>query len=434
MSFLARKEPFGGVLAKMGSEEIILLDQFAFDVVKAISRGLSADDLYTEVERVFPGSDVEFAKSQAAIIYGIIDGSRSANELQIRIAGSSNRFPTLSAPLDLYWEITRRCNESCAHCYNNSSPSGFNPSYRSISKVIDELSDYRFRNITLSGGEPMMRRDFWEIADRLRPLTRELTLGTNATLINPSNIDRVEQYFDVLNVSLDDPDEASFDTFRGYHGAFRRTVDALRLLENTKCRIYVQTVLTRHSLSRLRDLGKIVASLRPSRWVVRFAFESGRARENSSAFLSPKEIFDVSDFLDEVGKEFSSAIPNIDIGSNYPWSYKEPYPYKDNPNKVQTCAAATTNAALDAFGRMAPCSIFTETDFKSPSVYNTSFMEQWRNSTEMEALRTLGLSEVSGCGTCANATTICGGGCRAMAYMRYGTIKKNDYSCNYSKP
>lgn len=433
MSFLARKEPFGGVLARMGSEEIILLDHFGFDVVKAISNGVSACRLNEEVERVFPGSDREFAKSQAAVIYGIIDGSRSPNELQIRIPGNELRFPTLSAPLDLYWEITRRCNESCAHCYNNSSPRGFDPPYEKISGIIDELSDFKFRNLTLSGGEPMMRRDFWSIVERLRPITRELTLGTNATLISESNIDRVERYVDVLNVSLDDPDEASFDAFRGYKGAFSRTVEALRLLAKTRSRVYVQTVLTRSSASRLRELGSLVASLKPSRWVVRFAFESGRARDNESAFLSAREIFDLSDFLEEVREEFHWDIPNIDIGANYPWSYREPYPYKKNPKKIQTCAAATTNAALDAFGRLAPCSIFTETDFKSPSVYNSSFMEQWRHASEMEALRTLKLDDVAGCGTCANATSICGGGCRAKAYMRYGTIKKNDYSCNYSK-
>lgn len=432
MAFLARKEPFGGVLAKMGSEEIILLDHFGFDVVKAVSSGFSSEDIQTEIASKFPKEQIGFAQEQAQIIVGIIEDQRDPNDLQIRIPGNEERFPTLSAPLDLYWEITRRCNESCVHCYNNSSPSGFNPSYEQISKVIDEISEFRFRNITLSGGEPMMRRDFWEIASRLRPLTRELTLGTNATLITSKNIDQIEENFDVLNVSLDDPDEASFDSFRGYKGAFKRTLNALKLLSRTNCRVYIQSVLTRKSVARLHDLGEVAASVSPTRWVVRFAFESGRAVENDSEFLSAREIFELSDFMEEVRERFSDRIPNIDIGANYPWSYTEPYPFKRNPSRVQTCAAATTNAALDAFGRMAPCSIFTETDFKSKSVYSTSFVEQWQNAAEMEALRTLKLDDVKGCGTCANATSVCGGGCRAKAYMRYGTIYKNDYSCNYS--
>lgn len=432
MAFLARKEPFGGVLAKMGSEEIILLDPFGFDVVNAISNGHSLSDVLAELDLVFPGDQRALARQQAEIIFGIVDGSRDPHELKLRISGDEIRFPVLSAPLDLYWEITRRCNETCIHCYNNSSSTGFNPPYENIKKIIDELSPYKMRNVTLSGGEPMMRKDFWKIVEGVRPLTRELTVGTNATLISEDNLPLVEEFIDVLNVSLDDPDPASFDAFRGYAGAFERTMKALRLLSGVRSRVYIQTVLTRDSVSRLKDLGKIVADLNPARWVVRFAFESGRSLENTSRFLSGLEIFQLSDYLEDVRQEFEGRIPAIDIGPNYPWSYQQPYPYAKNGNKLQTCAGATTMAAIDAFGRVAPCSIFTETDFVSDSAYRSSFLELWRTAKELEAMRTLKLEDVSGCGTCANAVGMCGGGCRAKAYMRYGTIKKNDYSCNYS--
>lgn len=432
MKFLARKEDFGGILAEIGSEQVIILDHFCFDVIRAVSKGVSRDDILELARRYFHGDDVGLAIKRTEAVFSVLDGNANTSRIDFSTDFALERFPALSAPLDLYWEITRRCNERCLHCYNNSSPDGFNPTYANLSSIIDELEPYQLRNITLTGGEPMMRRDFWRIVDRVRPLTWDLSMGTNATLIDESNIEQIERYFDVLNVSLDHPHEKEFDSFRGYPGAFARTLKGLRLLSSRNVRVYIQSVITKNAVRHLDALGQLVSSLKPDQWIVRFAFDSGRAVKNSNEFLTGLEIFQLKDRLEDLRERFSNRIPNIMIGSNYPWSYERPYKFTHNPNRLQTCAAATTHAALDAFGRMAPCSLFTETNYKTRSVYESSFLEQWRNSVEFEALRTLRLKDVSGCGTCENATGACGAGCRAKAYMKYGTIRKSDYSCNYS--
>lgn len=287
------------------------------------------------------------------------------------------------------------------------------------------------KNVTLTGGEPMMRRDFWGIVDRLRPLTHELTMGTNGTLITEANVDKVCESFDVLNISLDDPDPENFDLFRGYYGAFQRTFSALRLLSTRDVRINIQTVLTKNSINRLDSLGSLLQEVNVSNWVVRFAFESGRAK-GSDVYLTGREIYEYRDYLNDIRTKYQVLGRKVTIGSNYPWSYEEAYPYVPPSEDMQTCAAATTHAAIDAFGRMAPCSLFTETSFKTKSVFGRSFLKEWRDAAEFESMRRLKRKDVKGCGTCANASGICGGGCRAKAYMRYGTVLKNDYACAYS--
>lgn len=433
MSFIARSEDFGGLLAPVGSENVIFLDHMSFDVVKAVSSGISRAKVLQAAQEHFDSVSVDLAIKKANAVFDILDGRINGPEADIVFQSNLDRFPTLSAPLDLYWEITRRCNETCQHCYNNSSPTGFNPSYENIKRIVDELSPYRMRELTLTGGEPMMRRDFWKIVSDVRPLCNSLVMGTNATLIDSQNIDIIEENFDILNISLDDPDEQSFDKFRGYKGAFKRTLNALQLLKDRDVKVYIQTVLTSGAVERLEQLGEILSDLNIDSWVIRFAFDSGRAVENKSEFLTGEEIFNLQGRLHAVKEQFIGRMGDISVGANYPWSYQEPYQYTKNPSKLQTCAAATTNAAIDAFGRLAPCPLFTETDFKTASVYQGSFLKEWKQAAEFEALRTLKLDEVKGCGTCKNATTICGGGCRAKAYMKYGTIKKNDYSCNYSR-
>jgi radical SAM protein with 4Fe4S-binding SPASM domain len=431
-SIFLRSEPFGGVIADSTNERLFFVDKFSFEVVRSFAKGIGKEHIKKVATSKFPKSDHETAFSRIdAIDRFINEQDRSSSTIRLCSGDVGDKIPTLSAPLDIYWEITRRCNETCIHCYNNSSPSGFNPSIDHINKIIDELASYALRNITLTGGEPMMRRDFWQIVDRLRPLTYELTMGTNGTLINDGNVQQVAEKFDILNISLDDPSQPDFDKFRGYDGAFSRTMKALTLLSATDVQINIQTVLTRKSISRLDDLGALLKNLRVNNWVVRFAFESGRAK-GGTEYLSGREIFEQSENLKRIKEKFETPECMVTIGSNYPWSYKEKYPYVPPNDDLQTCAAATTHAAIDAFGRMAPCSLFTETDYKTGSVFGRSFLETWRESNEFQSMRNLKRRDVKGCGTCANASGICGGGCRAKAYMMYDTILKNDYSCNYS--
>lgn len=432
--FFARPESFGGVLFEISTESLFFLDQFGFEAFTILSDGMSSADLINHSKNQFPPEDHSAATSRIQSINRFLkSNSRTAEDIQ-RLSGNiGSRVPALSAPLDLYWEITRRCNEQCIHCYNNSSPNGHHADINYIDAIIDELSGSYLKNITITGGEPMMRRDFWHITERLRDVTYELSMGTNATLINTENVKRVAENFTTLNISLDDPDPESFDKFRGYRGAFERTWSALKLLSNENIRINLQTVLTCDSVDRLDDLGELLSDIKVDNWVVRFAFESGRAKDGNN-YLTGREIFEKSDYLAAIKERYQTAERQVTIGSHYPWSYKEKYPYvPPTDSHLQTCAAATTHAAIDAFGRMAPCSLFTETSFKTASVFGGSFLKTWREASQFEEMRTLKRSEVKGCGTCANAASICGGGCRAKAYMRYETIRTNDYACNYSQ-
>lgn len=427
-----RPEEFGGIVFDAPSERLYFVDEFGFNVFEAVANGASSEVLRSAAFRHFPVSDHETAARRIdSVVQFIMLDDRSEETIRNATGLSGKILPALSAPLDLYWEITRRCNEKCVHCYNNSSPSGFNPSFNHIERIAIELASSRLKNITLTGGEPMMRRDFWSIVELLRPITHELSLGTNGTLITENNVERVCESFDVLNISLDDPDPVKFDEFRGYSGAFDRTFRALKILSGRNIRINIQSVLTRDSIDRLDALGSLLENVQVDDWVVRFAFESGRATEGGQ-YLNGREIFERSDFLRGIGEKYQTKERQVTIGANYPWSYQEKYPFVSPTDDLQTCAAATTHAAVDAFGRMAPCSLFTETEYRTPSVYGRSFLDAWKSASQFVEMRTLRRKDVKGCGTCANAAGICGGGCRAKAYMRYGTIKKNDYSCNYS--
>ncbi|WP_168792436.1 radical SAM/SPASM domain-containing protein [Paraburkholderia aromaticivorans] len=422
-ALLYRPEQFGAVVAKGDGEDVLLLDHDGANAFLQLA-GLSNGD-----ETAFQQTTVDGASYDALKTIVSTEGNFHLFKSN---KGRLKSFPTLSYPLDLYWEVTRRCNERCVHCYNNSDNTGPHPTSEQISTTLKELENVQLRSLTITGGEPMMRKDFWTIAEQCRPISYKLVLGTNGTLINEGNADKIAELFDFVNVSLDTNTAEEFDLFRGYPGAFVKTTSAIRLLSERGVQVVVQSVLTRRTIDAVKELGYLVAELGGHTWTVRFPFYSGRAMNSQEQFLSHREVQKYVPLFDEVRSELSSRIPSVRIGAGYTWSYEKPYEYTDNPNQLMLCAAATVNAALSADGSLAPCSLFTETAFRSESVWKTSLQHEWQNADCFVAMRNIKLRDIGGCGTCSNALGQCGSGCRAKAYMKYGTIYKSDYDCGYS--
>lgn len=133
------------------------------------------------------------------------------------------------------WNITRACNLRCQHCYSNSD------THQAVDELttneaktlIDDLSTYGVPVILFSGGEPILRNDLFELIEYARSKRIKTVLSTNGTPID-LNIARkiVSAGVDYVGVSLDSADERVHDEFRGVSGAWRKTIQAIRLLKS----------------------------------------------------------------------------------------------------------------------------------------------------------------------------------------------------------
>jgi radical SAM protein with 4Fe4S-binding SPASM domain len=277
-----------------------------------------------------------------------------------------------------------------------------------------------------------MRKNFYEFTERVSAVAFEMSLSTNGTLINSDNVGFIASHFDDVQVSLDCSDEQEFDRFRGLHGAFRKTTAGIRALRERDVTVVAQTVLTLSGLRAIEDLGVLLEQLGVSEWNIRLAFASGREVENKAIFPKHKMLLEVSDVFQKLRDRHGGAI-RISGGINYENTYNEPYRYTKNASRLVTCSGGTILAALSANGSLAPCPLFSETDYCSDSVWEIGLAEAWRKATCMTEMRSTISDTISGCGTCANLNGKCGGGCRAKSYLAKGTIKSNDYHCNYSR-
>ncbi|QCB48667.1 heme d1 biosynthesis radical SAM protein NirJ [Hydrogenophaga sp. PAMC20947] len=157
------------------------------------------------------------------------------------------------------WNLIRRCNLTCKHCYALSADHDYEGelSREEVFTVMDDLKAYRVPVLILSGGEPLLRPDIFEIAERSRDMGFYTGLSTNGTLIDEPMADRIAAMgFNYVGISLDGLRE-THDKFRRLEGAFDLSLAAVHLLHARGVKVglrFTMTALNAHDLPAMLDL------------------------------------------------------------------------------------------------------------------------------------------------------------------------------------
>jgi len=137
------------------------------------------------------------------------------------------------------WNITRTCNLMCIHCYNDSGADKVcaELSRSSAKNVLDDLAQFGVPSILFSGGEPLMRRDLFELIAYAGERGLRTVISTNGTLINADVAEKIKQHnVSYVGVSLDGIGPVN-DKFRGVQGAFDRAVEGIRNCRDAGVRV-----------------------------------------------------------------------------------------------------------------------------------------------------------------------------------------------------
>ena len=177
-----------------------------------------------------------------------------ANPTPVRL-----RNPDRAVKPVVIWNLTRRCNLKCRHCYTVSADVDF-PGELSQEQAFDTLEDlgrFRVPAILLSGGEPLDSPYLFPLAERARKLTRVLALSTNGTRIHGETADRVADIgFNYVGISIDGIGETN-DWFRGVDGAFDDALRGVRALKKRGVKVGLRFCLTEGTHHHLPDLLKL---------------------------------------------------------------------------------------------------------------------------------------------------------------------------------
>jgi len=180
------------------------------------------------------------------------------------------------------WNLIRRCNLTCKHCYSISADKDFpgELTTQEIYGVMDDLKRFRVPVLILSGGEPLLRPDIFDIANRAKGLGFYVGLSSNGTLIDESNIRRVaETDFNYVGVSLDGIRE-THDRFRRMGGAFEKSLHGIRLCRDAGLKIGVRFTMTQDNAHDLPGLLKLVEDEGIDRFYFSHLNYAGRGNKN----------------------------------------------------------------------------------------------------------------------------------------------------------
>ncbi len=434
-SLLLRREPFGGILAQRNGTKVKFLNHTGFEITYGIANGWSEGEIINHIKSKFDVSDINLVKNDIKefrqMISNVKDWDSGESFWKDPLENKeSYSIPALSAPLDLYWEVTKRCNLYCRHCYNESGTRNYDPSLEEMRSVVDELSSTKLRSIVISGGEPLMRKDLQTIIGWLRPLTLNLVLATNGTLIDEQNVAWLGEMIDEVNLSIDAGNKFSYEKFRGRNRTFDKCLRGLDLLIKQKVPVIIQTTISRFNIDSLDELATLAIEEGATAWIVRLPVFSGRATQNKGDFLSRAELVEKEPLLSEIRLRYQSKFADLQMGVNFMWSYQEPYTYVQRKDRAISCAAGTVGALLTAEGTLAPCPLFSGTDFNSNVVWNNNFLKEWKTAQCMQTMRSLRLSQIRQCFQCAHYKVKCSAGCRAKAYLS-GDLYLTDPDCGY---
>jgi len=341
------------------------------------------------------------------------------------------------------WNLTRRCNLRCRHCYTVSADVDFpgELSHEQAMGVLEDLGGFGIPALILSGGEPMGRFDFYELAAAAREKVRYLALSTNGTKIQGEAADRVAGIgFQYVGISIDGIG-ATNDWFRGVDGAF---ADALRGVRECKARgikVGLRFTLTRDNSAQLPDLLKLCDDEGVDKFYLSHLVYAGRGDKNRGEDAVHDHTRAALDLLiDRAWNAATSGGPldivtgNNDADAVYMLRWAERHfdaakvaHLRDHLEAWGGNSSGLGVANIDTMGRVHPDTYWS--DYTVGNVKTAKFSEIWTGDDPMLAqLRRRPRPLRGRCGACA-FKAVCGGNTRIRALQLTGDPWAEDPAC-----
>lgn len=313
----------------------------------------------------------------------------------------------------LVWNTTCRCNLKCKHCYNyfdSRSAIKSELSTNEAKKMISEAIKLGTKSILFTGGEPLLRKDLFELINYAKEKDLLVFLATNGTLIDDNFIKKAQGKIDKINISLDAGSSKKHDEIRGMAGSFDKSLRAIELLKNIfavsiSFTVHFQNLLEIVPIAAIAKKYKILLTIK------RF-IPVGHGSEDCNLELSSEKYKEVIKKVNKL-KKYQKI------------SFEDPFPSifkRKIENSYGGCLAGIYFLAIDFNGNVYPC---TKLKWSIGNIKEKSLSEIWY---ENEILIKLRNRELSGkCGKCKKKW-VCGG-CRAAAYAKNKDLLSEDPLC-----
>ena len=351
---------------------------------------------------------------------------------------------SIYAPFLVVWDFTHKCNLNCRHCYSNSGlESGQELSTKEAVNVVDQLADFGVTALAFSGGEPLSRIDFFEVASHAVKRGLYVSVATNGTLLTKANVKKLKEAgINYVEVSIDGATAQTHDSFRGIPSAFERAIVGLKnCVEEDLCAC-IATTATKSNIAEMPDILDLAERIGAERFTYFNFVPTGRGKELFDQDLSAEEREKLMVYLlDRISSGFKVTIlttaPQLarvalqrqEVGDEATMSMAHMQTAKVSKKAIPLadfiggCGAGRLYCSLSPQGDVHPCVFFP---VKVGNLKKEKFGDIWINSKLFNAFRDR--NNLRGaCGKCSYKY-ICGG-CRARASAYNDDFLSSDPGC-----
>ena len=344
------------------------------------------------------------------------------------------------------WNLIRRCNLTCKHCYSISADKDF-PGELSTAEgdaVMADLKAFHVPVLILSGGEPLLRPDIYEIAGRAKAQGFYVGLSTNGTLIDESNIGKIAAAdFDYVGISLDGM-RATHDKFRRMQGAFDKSLHGVRLCRDLGLKVGVRFTMTQDNAHDLPALLALVEEEGIARFYfshLNYAGRGNKNRKDDAHHLMTRQamdlLFDTCWRYQQRGlhKEFTTGNNDADGVYLLLWVRRH-FPHMEAHIRAKLTqwggnSSGVNVANIDNLGNVHPDTMWWH--YTLGNVRQRPFSAIWQDISDplMAGLKASPRQVGGRCGACTHFD-ICGGNTRVRAQQTTGDPWAEDPGCYLS--
>ena len=344
------------------------------------------------------------------------------------------------------WNLIRRCNLKCKHCYSISADKDFpgELSTEEVYEVMDDLRDFGVPVLILSGGEPLLRSDIYDISRRAKEKGFYVGLSSNGTLINKENIGQIAEVgYDYVGISLDGIGE-THDRFRRMQGAFDASMRAIELCRDLDIKVGIRFTMTADNAHHLPDMLRLLDEHDIDRFYFSHLNYAGRGnihRGDDAVFEATRQsmdlLFETCWRYVQEGKTKEFVTGNNDADGVYLLHWIERrFPEKAAHMRAKLAqwggnATGVNIANIDNMGNVHPDTMWW--NYTLGNVRERPFSQIWPDTSDpfMAGLKAVPRSIKGRCGQC-DYFDICNGNTRVRAYQLTGDFWAEDPGCYLS--
>lgn len=342
------------------------------------------------------------------------------------------RAPPLSAPVDVFLNVTSKCNLACVYCSSASFYDGevdelTGDDMRRLAARFDDLGLFRLK---LTGGEPLLRRDLFDLVELFKPRRRGVGINSNGTLIDGDAARRMRALgVRQCAVSLDGADEATNAATRG-RGALARTLSGVEALAAAGVPIAILCTVSRLNYRGLREVARLGREYGAENVSFNTVNCQGKAAPRySELMLDAAQRLQVAQELLDLRANFYPRVSGDFLVFSF--ALTSPPPRWDGT--LLPCGAAKETCVIGADGWVFPCDKMPM--LKCGNVKMEDIKAIW-NAEPMRRVRALAgqpVRLVADCADCAHVS-YCAGGCRGDAFLATGSLYGRDPLCYAHSP